>query len=54
VATEQPRSTHPPIVTVSAAAGRPKEALLQVVSETLEQELGLDADSVWLRYVEVG
>ncbi len=53
-ATEQPRSTHPPIVTVSAAAGRPREALLRVVSETLERELGLDADSVWIRYVEVG
>ena len=50
----QPRSTHPPIVTVSAAAGRPKEALLQVVSETLERELGLDPESVWIRYIEAG
>jgi phenylpyruvate tautomerase PptA (4-oxalocrotonate tautomerase family) len=53
-ATEQPRSTHPPIVTVSAAAGRPKETLLKVVSETLERKLGLDPDSVWIQYVEVG
>ena len=36
VATEQPRGTHPPIVTVSAASGRPREAIEQAVSVALD------------------
>ena len=54
VATEQPRGTHPPIVTISAAAGRPREAIEQAVAAALERELGLERDSVFMKYVELG
>jgi hypothetical protein len=50
----QPRSTHPPIVTISAASGRPQEAIEQAVAATLERELGLESESVFLKYVDLG
>ncbi len=52
-AEDQPRESHPPIVTLSAAPGRPKEALIQCVCETLARELGLDPGNVWITYVEM-
>jgi phenylpyruvate tautomerase PptA (4-oxalocrotonate tautomerase family) len=53
-ATEQPRDTHPPIVTISAAKGRPQEAIEQAVSAALARELGLEPDSVFVIYRELG
>ncbi len=53
VATEQPHGTHPPIVTISAAKGRPREAIEQAVSVALTRELGLEPDSVFLVYREL-
>ncbi len=52
-ATGQPRGTHPPIVTISAAQGRPREAIEQAVSAALTRELGLEPDSVFLVYREL-
>jgi hypothetical protein len=54
VATEQPRGTHPPIVTIYAARGRPQETIEQAVAEALTRELGLEPDSVFLIYRELG
>ena|SRR2546430_788882 len=52
-ATVQPRATHPPIVTLSAAPGRPQEELLRCVAETLARALELEPGNVWVRYDEV-
>jgi phenylpyruvate tautomerase PptA (4-oxalocrotonate tautomerase family) len=52
-ATVQPFSTHPPIVTLFAASGRPREDLLRCVAETLARALELEPGNVWVRYEEV-
>jgi phenylpyruvate tautomerase PptA (4-oxalocrotonate tautomerase family) len=52
-ATVQPRATHPPIVTLSAAPGRPQAELLRCVAETLARALELEPGNVWVRYDEV-
>jgi phenylpyruvate tautomerase PptA (4-oxalocrotonate tautomerase family) len=52
---EQPRATHPPLVTVLAFEGRPPELverMLTVVAETLAAELELEPGNVFVTYDE--
>jgi phenylpyruvate tautomerase PptA (4-oxalocrotonate tautomerase family) len=52
----QPRSTHPPLVTVSALSGRTPdliERMLEQVANTLTRELGLQAGNVYATYEEI-
>jgi hypothetical protein len=52
---EQPRDTHPPLVTVTAR-GRPPEVvtrMLLCVGDTLVRELGLDPGNVFVTYEQV-
>lgn len=52
---EQPRDTHPPLVTV-LARGRPPEVvtrMLRSVGDTLVRELGLEPGNVFVTYEEV-
>jgi phenylpyruvate tautomerase PptA (4-oxalocrotonate tautomerase family) len=51
----QPRSTHPPLVRVTAFEGRAPEvvaAVLRRVAETLARELALEPGNVFVRYEE--
>ena len=53
-AVEQPRDTHPPLVTVIARA-RPPETIagmLRCVGDTLVQELGLEPGNVFVTFEE--
>lgn len=53
--TEQPRDTHPPLVTVTAR-GRPPEVvtrMLRCVGDTLVRELGLAPGNVFVAFDEV-
>jgi phenylpyruvate tautomerase PptA (4-oxalocrotonate tautomerase family) len=52
---EQPRDTHPPLVTV-VARGRPPEVvtrMLRAVGDTLVRELGLEPGNVFVTFEEV-
>ena len=52
---EQPRSTHPPLVSLVAFEGRPPELverMLVCVAETLARELGLEAGNAFVTYEE--
>ncbi len=54
-AVEQPRDTHPPLVTVIARA-RPPETIagmLRCVGDTLVRELGLETGNVFVTFEEV-
>lgn len=51
----QPRSTHPPLVRVTAFEGRAPNVvagMLRSVAETLARELGLEPGNVFVRYEE--
>ncbi|HEX9416898.1 MAG TPA: tautomerase family protein [Gaiellaceae bacterium] len=51
----QPRSTHPPLVTVTAFEGRPPEqvaAMLSLVADVLARELSLEPGNVFVTYEE--
>ena len=51
----QPRTTHPPLVRVTAFEGRPPELvarMLETVAGTLARELGLEPGNVFVRYEE--
>jgi phenylpyruvate tautomerase PptA (4-oxalocrotonate tautomerase family) len=51
----QPRSTHPPLVRVTAFEGRAQNVvagMLATVAETLARELGLEPGNVFVRYEE--
>lgn len=51
----QPRSTHPPLVRVTAFEGRPADVIAQVLTATAEAlagALGLDPGNVFVRYEE--
>jgi phenylpyruvate tautomerase PptA (4-oxalocrotonate tautomerase family) len=51
----QPRSTHPPLVRVTAFEGRAPNVvagMLRTVAETLARELGLEPGNVFVRYEE--
>jgi hypothetical protein len=52
---EQPRDTHPPLVTVTARTRPPEviERMLRCVGDTLVRELGLEAANVFVTYEEV-
>jgi phenylpyruvate tautomerase PptA (4-oxalocrotonate tautomerase family) len=53
---EQPRSTHPPLVSLLAFEGRPAEVvdrMLTCVAETLARELDLEPGNVFVTYDEV-
>lgn len=52
---EQPRSTHPPLVSLVAFEGRPPdlvEQMLVTVAETLARELELEPGNVFVTYDE--
>jgi phenylpyruvate tautomerase PptA (4-oxalocrotonate tautomerase family) len=52
---EQPRETHPPLVTIRARA-RPPETVARVlrcVGDTLVRELGLEPGNVFVTFEEV-
>jgi phenylpyruvate tautomerase PptA (4-oxalocrotonate tautomerase family) len=52
---EQPRATHPPLVSLVAFEGRPPELverMLVCVAETLARELGLEPGNVFATYDE--
>jgi hypothetical protein len=52
---EQPRGTHPPLVSLLAFEGRPPdlvERMLVCVAETLARELELEPGNVFVRYEE--
>lgn len=52
---EQPRSTHPPLVRVTAFEGRTPElvaAILETVAGVLARGLGLEHGNVFVRYEE--
>jgi hypothetical protein len=52
---EQPRATHPPLVSIVAFEGRPPELverMLVCVAETLARELELEPGNVFVRYEE--
>jgi phenylpyruvate tautomerase PptA (4-oxalocrotonate tautomerase family) len=52
---EQPRATHPPLVSVTAFEGRPPELverMLVCVAETLARELELEPGNVFVTYEE--
>lgn len=52
---EQPRGTHPPLVSLLAFEGRPPdlvERMLVCVAETLARELDLEAGNVFVTYEE--
>ena len=51
----QPRSTHPPLVRVTAFEGRAPNVvagMLRAVAESLARELGLEPGNVFVRYEE--
>ena len=53
---EQPRATHPPLVSIRAFEGRSPELverMLVAVAETLAAELGLEPGNVFVTYDEV-
>ena len=53
--TEQPASTHPPLVRV-AGGGRPAELvgrILDTVSEIMTRELGIEPGNAFVRYEEL-
>jgi phenylpyruvate tautomerase PptA (4-oxalocrotonate tautomerase family) len=52
---EQPRETHPPIVTVTACGRAPEVVarMLRCVGDTLVRELGLEPGNVFVAYDEV-
>jgi phenylpyruvate tautomerase PptA (4-oxalocrotonate tautomerase family) len=53
---EQPRATHPPLVSIRAFEGRPPgvvERMLVVVADTLAAELELEPGNVFVTYDEV-
>jgi phenylpyruvate tautomerase PptA (4-oxalocrotonate tautomerase family) len=53
---EQPKGTHPPLVSVLAFEGRPAEVverMLTSVAETLARELELEPGNVFVTYEEV-
>jgi phenylpyruvate tautomerase PptA (4-oxalocrotonate tautomerase family) len=55
-AAEQPLETHPPLVRVTLAAGRPPELVervLRAVAETLARELRLEPGNVFVVLDEV-
>ena len=56
VAGEQPRETHPPLVTVVAYRGRPPETIermLRCVGDALVRELGLEPGNVFVTFEEI-
>jgi phenylpyruvate tautomerase PptA (4-oxalocrotonate tautomerase family) len=55
IPSEQPRSTHPPLVSVVAFAGRGPELIERMlvrVADVLVRELGLDPGNVFVTYEE--
>ena len=52
----QPDETHPPLVEISAAAGRPPEvaeAIMRAAASSIASELGVDPKNVRVIYAEV-